>query len=66
MNAIPFINLPNKPCHSQFDDQDWQILAQHWYPVARIEEVSSKPQQVTLLDMNLALYKTETGQIHIQ
>lgn len=65
MNAIPFINLPNKPCHSQFDDQDWQILAQHWYPIARIQDVTHKPQQVTLLDMNLALYKTETGQIHL-
>lgn len=52
MNAIPMIQLPNKPCHSQFNDQDWSILAQHWYPVARVEDVSQQPQQVTLLDLN--------------
>lgn len=65
MNAIPSINLPNKPCHSQFNDQDWHILAQHWYPVARVEDVTTKPQQVTLLDMNMAIYKTESGNIHL-
>lgn len=65
MNAIPLINLPDKPCHSQFDDQDWHILAQHWYPVARVEDVTTKPQQVTLLDLNMAIYKTESGSIHL-
>lgn len=39
MNAIPVINLINKPCNSQFEDRDWEILSQHWYPVARIEDV---------------------------
>ena len=65
MNAIPVINLFNKPPYSQFDDQDWDILARHWYPVARIQDVSTQPQQVTLLDVKLALYKTESGDIHL-
>ena len=55
MNAIPVTQLLNKPCYSQFDSDDWDILAQHWYPVARIEDVSSTPQQVMLLDVKLAL-----------
>ncbi len=65
MNAIPVINLFNKPCYSQFDDQDWDILARHWYPVARIQDVSTQPQEVTLLDVKLALYKTDSGAIHL-
>ena len=65
MNAIPVINLINKPCNSQFADRDWEILSQHWYPVARIEDVSTQPQQVTLLDVKMALYKTESGDIHL-
>lgn len=63
MNAIPTIQLFNKPCDSQFEDQDWEILAQHWYPVARTQDVTTEPQQVTLLDVKLALYKTERGEI---
>ena len=65
MNAIPVINLINKPCNSQFEDRDWEILSQHWSPVARIEDVSTQPQQVTLLDVKMALYKTESGDIHL-
>jgi vanillate O-demethylase monooxygenase subunit len=65
MNAIPVINLVNKPCFSQFEDQDWDILSQHWYPIARIQDVTQQPQQVTLLDIKMALYKTESGQIHL-
>lgn len=65
MNAIPVINLFDQPCKSRFDPKDWQILAQHWFPVARIQDVSTTPQQVTLLDVNMALYKTESGHIHL-
>ena len=65
MNAIPVINLFDKPCYSQFEDQDWRILAQHWYPVARVQDVTSTPQQVVLLDVKMALYRTESGNIHL-
>ena len=33
--------------------------------MARIEDVSTQPQQVTLLDVKMALYKTESGDIHL-
>lgn len=65
MNAIPVINVFEQPCNSQFEAQDWQILAQHWFPVARIQDVSTTPQRVTLLDVNMALYQTESGSIHL-
>lgn len=65
MNTIPTTNLLSRPCYSQFDPKDWDILAQHWYPVARIQDISTKPQQVTLLDVNLAAYQTESGEIHL-
>ena len=51
MNSIVTVNLLNKPCYSQFETRDWEILAQHWYPVARVEDVSIKPQQVRLVDV---------------
>ncbi|TCM63806.1 vanillate O-demethylase monooxygenase subunit [Acinetobacter calcoaceticus] len=63
MNAIPIINLVNQPCHSQFDPEDWEILSQHWYPVARVQDLSTQPQQVILLDVKMAIYQTESGQI---
>lgn len=65
MNAIPVINLVNKPCYSQFEDKDWEILSQHWYPIAAIDELSTQPKQVTLLDVKIAAYKTESGEIHL-
>lgn len=65
MNAIPVLNLFTQPHGSAFDPSDWNILAQHWYPVARIQDVSTTPQQVILLDVKMALYKTESGQIHL-
>lgn len=57
--------MPTKPCYSQFDANDWDILAQHWYPIARIEDISEQPQQLTLLDIKIAAYKTQNGDIHL-
>ena len=65
MNAIPVLNLFMQPECSKFDPTDWNILAHHWYPVARIQDVGDKPQQVTLLDIKMALYKTKNGEIHL-
>lgn len=66
MNAIPVLNLFSQPQCSQFEASDWNILAaQHWYPVARVQDVTIEPQQVILLDVKMALYKTESGQIHL-
>ncbi len=40
MNAIPVLNLFTQPQCSSFDANDWNILAQHRYPVARTQDVS--------------------------
>ena len=58
MNMIPTLNPISAPCNNSFDLDDWEILAQYWYPVARVQDVSSTPQQVTLLDLKMALYQT--------
>lgn len=52
------------PRDSTFDPADWAILARHWYPVARVEDVGEKPQAATLLDMALVVYRTTEG-IHV-
>lgn len=65
MNAIPVIHLISQPCASQFESTDWDILSQHWYPVARVQDISTQPQQVTLLDVNMAIYATASGEIQL-
>lgn len=43
MNAIPTLTPLSLPCNSSFDAKDWEILSSHWYPVARIQDVSNAP-----------------------
>ncbi|MEI2396015.1 MULTISPECIES: aromatic ring-hydroxylating dioxygenase subunit alpha [Paenibacillus] len=47
------------PRDCTFSPEDWHILAQYWYPVARADEVQDKPVPVKLLDMKLVLYRSE-------
>ncbi|AIQ57942.1 Rieske (2Fe-2S) protein [Paenibacillus borealis] len=47
------------PRDCTFSPEDWRILAQYWYPVARADEVQDKPLAVKLLDMKLVLYRSE-------
>lgn len=65
MNAIPVLNIFDQPSGSQFTAEDWHILAHHWYPVARIQDLTKAPQQVKLLDVKMALYQTESGEIYL-
>ncbi len=65
MNAISVLNLFTQPQCSQFEPSDWNILAQHWYQVARIQDVTTQPLQVQLLDVKMAIYRTEKGEIHL-
>lgn len=65
MNAIPVLNLFSQPQCSGFEPKDWEILAQHWYPVARVQDVTTDPQQVQLLDVKMALYQTASGTIQL-
>lgn len=51
----------NPPESSTYSENNWRILSQHWYPVARIQDVGEKPLAVTLLDVNLVMYRTPGG-----
>jgi len=45
------------PRNCTFSPQDWTVLAQYWYPIARADEVSDKPLAVKLLDVELVTYR---------
>lgn len=55
------IQTPNitVPTNSSFTDQDWILLSQYWYPIARIEDIQSAPVKATLLDEALVIYKIQ-------
>lgn len=40
---------------------DWEILARHWFPIARAEDVTDKPTKAKLLDVNLVVYRVSHG-----
>jgi phenylpropionate dioxygenase-like ring-hydroxylating dioxygenase large terminal subunit len=54
----PALPLP-RPC--TFSAQNWQILAQHWYPIAFLQDIMTKPLAVTLLDQPLVVWRTQHG-----
>lgn len=47
------------PRDSTFEAGDWEILSQHWYPIARIEDLSDQPRAAKLLDIELVIYRSE-------
>ena len=49
------------PRDCTFTPGDWRILAQHWFPVARIVDVTDKPVAATLLDLELVIHRTPSG-----
>ncbi len=49
------------PLNCTFSPQNWQILAQHWYPIAFLQEITDKPLAVTLLDQPLVVWRTQQG-----
>lgn len=52
---------PNK---SSFNRSDWQILSRYWFPIARAVDIDRQPVAVTLLDVNLVVFRT-AGQLRI-
>jgi phenylpropionate dioxygenase-like ring-hydroxylating dioxygenase large terminal subunit len=52
---------PPPPRACTFAPRDWEILARHWFPVARSQDVMAQPMPVTLLDLDLVLYRASTG-----
>jgi phenylpropionate dioxygenase-like ring-hydroxylating dioxygenase large terminal subunit len=46
------------PPESSYRPDDWAILSRHWYPVARIDEITDTPFGTMLLDVKLVLYRS--------
>jgi phenylpropionate dioxygenase-like ring-hydroxylating dioxygenase large terminal subunit len=46
------------PRNCTFDRDDWQKLAEHWYPVALTREVTFRPLAARLLDAPLVVYRS--------
>ncbi|RZA06185.1 MAG: hypothetical protein EOP02_38580, partial [Proteobacteria bacterium] len=49
------------PRDCTFASGDWAVLSRHWYPVARAIDVRDAPMAVTLLDLDLVVYRTPSG-----
>jgi vanillate O-demethylase monooxygenase subunit len=50
-----------RPSPNSYLPEDWDILARHWYPVARCVDIGDKPVAATLLDVDLVLYRMAGG-----
>lgn len=48
---------PDLPVHLTFNEHDWHILADYWYPIALARDLSEQPISTLLLDMPLVIYK---------
>jgi hypothetical protein len=55
--VIASFNPIDLPVHMTFSEHDWQLLAQHWYPIALARDISEQPTPAMLLDMPLVIYK---------
>jgi phenylpropionate dioxygenase-like ring-hydroxylating dioxygenase large terminal subunit len=47
------------PRDSTFEAGDWEILSRHWYPIARVEDLSDRPMAARLLDLELVLFRSQ-------
>src|SRR5262245_33224744 len=52
---------PEFPRDCTFRESDWQILADFWHPVAFANEIGDKPAAAKLLDVELVIYRTNSG-----
>lgn len=48
---------PDLPIHMTFEEHDWHLLVQHWYPIALARDITDQPTATMLLDMPLVIYK---------
>jgi phenylpropionate dioxygenase-like ring-hydroxylating dioxygenase large terminal subunit len=46
-----------RPEHSNIRPSDWEVLSKYWYPLARTQDVGDSPIPVTLLDVQLVLFR---------
>ena len=54
----PYSELPR---NCTFSESDWHVLAAFWHPVACCDDVTDKPVKVTVLDIDVVLYRTVEG-----
>jgi len=48
-----------RPERSAITQNDWDVLASFWHPVARVSEVADAPVKAMLLDVELVLFRSE-------
>lgn len=49
------------PLNCSYTENDWNIYAEFWHPVAYSYDVQDKPVGVVLLDQEVVIYRTEKG-----
>ncbi len=59
-SAVAKLTLPR---NCTFDESDWRVLSNHWYPLAFSEEIQDKPLNRVLLDEDLIAYRTTGGEV---
>lgn len=47
----------SRPADCGYSGDDWAILARHWFPVARVDDLGDKPATARLLDVKLVVYR---------
>jgi len=57
MTRKEFLNEHKLPSTCQFSPSDWRLLASFWHPVARVEDITDKPVEVTLLDKSIVVFR---------
>lgn len=55
-----------RPDASGISPNDWSILADFWYAVARAEDIGTSPVRSKLLDVELVLFRDVDGRIAVQ
>lgn len=50
-----------RPRHSTIEENDWNVLAGFWHPVAFEHELGAKPTRARLLDLDLVVFRTSAG-----
>lgn len=54
-----------RPASSGISENDWAVLSDFWYAVARSEDVGSTPHRAKLLDVELVLFRDEADRVAI-
>lgn len=58
LRTMPENRQKNYPRNCTWTQQDWDVLAQYWYPIAFSHEVGEQPFSAQLLDQKLVIWRT--------